>query len=76
MPVEDFGNLISGAALRCVTDHLLGADADAKAAVVTLGVIDDSQVAIDGDGTLGADLLTQAAADAAQGAATGGDVAL
>ena len=71
-----WGSLLSETALRCVTDHLLGTDADAEAAIVALGVVDDGQVLIQSDGTLGADLLTQAAADAAQGAATGSDIAL
>ena len=78
MPVvlgEDF-LAFRAAALRCVTDHLLGTYVDAEATVVALAVIDDSQVLVQSDGTLGADLLTQTAADAADGAATGGDIAL
>ena len=76
MPVGVLGILVSGAALSCVSNHLLGAGADAQTAVVTLGVVDDSQVAIQGDGTIGTDLLAQTAADAAQGAAAGGHIAL
>jgi len=59
-----------------VLDQLLGAHGSTQTAVVTLGVVDDSQVVGDGDGTMGADLLTQTAADTADGTAAGGDGAL
>ena len=54
-----------------ILDQLLGAHGCAQTAVVTLGVVDDSQVVGNGDGTIGADLLTQTAADTADGTATG-----
>ena len=59
-----------------VLDQLLGADGSAEATVVTQGVVDNSQVVGNGDGALGADLLTQTAADTADGTATGGNSAL
>ena len=59
-----------------VLDQVLGADRGAEAAVVALGIVDHSQIPLHGDGILGADALAQAAADAAGGAATGGDHAL
>ena len=59
-----------------VPDQLLGADRGAQAAVVTFGVIDAGKILFHGDGVLGADLLAQAAADAAHGTAAGGDSAL
>ena len=52
-----------------VLDQLSGADCGAQAAVVALGVVDHSQIVGDSDGILGADLLAQTAADAADGAA-------
>ena len=59
-----------------VLDQLLGADGSTQATVVTLGVIDNSQIVGNSDRTVGADLLTQTAADAADGTATGSDSAL
>ena len=59
-----------------VLDQLLGAHSGAQAAVGALGVVNDSQVVGDGDGTLGADLLAQAAADTAYGTAADSDSTL
>ena len=55
---------------------MLGTDRGAEAAVVALAVVDPGQVALDGDGILGADLLTQAAADTTDSTASGSDSAL
>ena len=52
---------------------MLGTDRGAQTAVIALAVVDGGQVVFHGDGLFGADLLTQAAADAADGAAAGGD---
>ena len=54
-----------------VLDQLLGTDRCTQTAVVALGVVDHCQILLDGNGVLGADLLTQTAADAADGATTG-----
>ena len=59
-----------------VLDQLLGTDSGAKAAVITQVVVDDCQIVGDSDGTLGADLLAQTAADTAHGTGTCGDSAL
>ena len=59
-----------------IFDQLLGANCCTQAAVVALGVINNSQILLNGDGILGADLLAQAAADTADGTAAGGDSAL
>ena len=55
-----------------VLDQLLGADSCAQAALCALGVVDPGQALLHGDCALGADLLTQTAADTADGTGTGG----
>ena len=59
-----------------VLDQLLGANGGAKAAVVTQRIVDPGQILFHSDSTLGADLLTQTAADTTGGAASGGDSTL
>ena len=59
-----------------VLDQLFGTDRGAKAAVVALGIVDNSQILGNGNGILGADLFTQTAAHTADSTATGCDGAL
>ena len=59
-----------------VLDQLLGADSCAQAALGALGVVDPGHIVLDGDSALGADLLTQTAADTADGTGTGGSSTL
>ena len=59
-----------------VLDQLLGAHSGTEAALGALGVVDPGQALLNGNGTFGADLLTQTAADAAHGTGTGGGSAL
>ena len=70
--LHDLGIRLSQVLHVGILNQLLGADGGAQAALDTLGVVDPGQAVFHGDGIVGADLLTLAAADAAHSTGTGG----
>ena len=70
------GSDLRGGTCHGIHDQVLGTHGGTQTAGITLAVIDDRQILGDGDGALGADLLTQTAANAAHSTATCGNRAL